>query len=306
MVFLDYERPPYRPPSEALSLLLRLVRGCPWNRCAFCSMYRGERFAVRPLEDLLGDIEIAKKLYGPLVKTAFLGDSDPLIMKTQDLVSFLGSLYKGFPMLERVTIYARIKTILKKPLKELASLREAGLTRLHMGLESGSSKVLERIQKGPAKDEMIEGARKAREAGFQVSLYALIGAGGVELSKEHALETAAVINQGPPDFIRVRTLFLLPNTPLYERRSKGLFQELSFLQRLEETRLFVERIEAHTDLYSDHVTNWLRTSSRVLYKGVEGQLPTEREALLEEIDRGIKVLKESPCLEEEILSPTSL
>lgn len=302
----DFERPPYRPPSEAMSLLLRLVRGCPWNRCTFCSMYKGIPFTVRPLEELLEDLRRARRFYGPSVERVFFGDSDPLFMKTEELNTLLDYLYRLFPGVERVTAYARIKTILQRPLVELTSIARSGLTRLHIGLESGSLEVLKDIKKGPHPQEMIDGTKKAIEAGFEVSLYVLIGAGGVDLTREHIEGTVHVINRGSPDFIRLRTLYPLMGTPLYYRISKGLFHEISPLERLEETHSLVEGIEVETSLYSDHVTNVLRTSSHIIYQGVDGRLPLHREELLEELDRGIELLKENPLLEEEILPPSSL
>lgn len=302
----EYERPPYRPPSEAGSLLFRVVRGCPWNRCTFCAMYRDIKFQVRPLQELLLDIDIARQLYGPTVRTAFLGDSDPLLMKRRDLLTLLNHLYSTFPSLERVTAYARMKTILKIPSRELSLLVKAGLTRLHFGLESGSSKILERIKKGPTPQEMVEGTRRARETGFQVSLYLLIGIGGEELSKEQAIESAKVINQGNPDFLRLRTLYSLPMTPLWEAKIEGSFKELSPLGRLLETRSLVEGIEVPTSLFSDHVTNLIKTPQEMIYRGVKGRFPHEKNRLLKELDKGIGILKERPYLEREVLSPSHL
>src|SRR4030042_7197921 len=133
----DYDFPPYRPPSEAESLLLRVTRGCPWNRCTFCSMYKHSKFEIRALKEILEDIELAKELYGERVRTVFIGDSNSLVVKTETLLEILKALYNSFPRIERVTSYARAKTLVKKPLKELEQLFKTGLTRLHVGLETG-------------------------------------------------------------------------------------------------------------------------------------------------------------------------
>ena len=166
----SYDFPPFRPPSEANSLLLRVTRGCPWNRCAFCSMYKGMKFEMRELEEILGDIESARELYGDRVRTFFIGDSNSLVAKTEMLVKILNALFSSFPHVERVTSYARAKTIAKKPLEDLRRILQAGLTRLHVGLETGDRDLLKEIEKGATPEEMIEAGRKAKEAGFEYSL----------------------------------------------------------------------------------------------------------------------------------------
>ena len=158
----DYDFPPYRPPSEANSLLLRVTRGCPWNRCTFCSMYKGMKFEIRDLEEILGDIELAKDLYGDKIRTVFIGDSNSLVVKTEMLVKILNTLFSSFPHIERVTSYARSKTIAKKPLEDLIKIHQAGLTRLHVGLETGDRELLKEIEKGATPEEMIDAGRKAK------------------------------------------------------------------------------------------------------------------------------------------------
>jgi len=185
-----YDFPPYRPPSEAYSLLLRVTRGCPWNKCIFCSMYKDIPFERRPLEEILEDIEAAASLYGKSVRTAFIGDSNSLVVKTADLCEVLRALYAAFPQLERITSYARARTIAKKDIAELKELRRAGLTRLHVGLESGDGQTLQLIKKGATPEDMIEAGLKAKEAGFEFSLYILLGIGGTQRWQEHADNTA--------------------------------------------------------------------------------------------------------------------
>ena len=176
----NYDFPPFRPPSEAGSLLLRVTRGCPWNRCAFCSMYKTMKFEIRDLEEILSDIDMAKELYGEKVQTVFIGDSNSLVVKTEMLVQILNSLYSSFPHIGRVTSYARAKTLFKKPVEDLERICQAGLTRLHVGLETGDRDLLKEIEKGGTPEEMIEAGKKAKRAGFEYSLYVLMGIGGEE------------------------------------------------------------------------------------------------------------------------------
>ena len=161
-----YDFPPYRPPSEANSLLLRVTRGCPWNRCTFCSLYKNIPFERRPLAEILEDIEAARALYRDESRSVFIGDSNSILIKTAELVQILNALYQAFPHIERVTSYARAKTICKKPLEDLQRLRAAGLSRLHVGLESGDRELLSLMQKGATPEEMVSGRAAGQGSRF--------------------------------------------------------------------------------------------------------------------------------------------
>jgi radical SAM superfamily enzyme YgiQ (UPF0313 family) len=287
----NYDFPPFRPPSEANSLLLRVTRGCPWNRCTFCSMYKGMKFEIRDLEEILGDIKLAKDLYGDRVRTIFIGDSNSLVAKTEMLVKILNALFSSFPHIERVTSYARAKTIAKKPLEDLIKIYQAGLTRLHVGLETGDRDLLKEIEKGATPEEMIEGGRKAKKAGFEYSLYVLLGVGGEEKWEQHAKGTAEVLNQVDPHFIRVRTFIPQPNSPLYEAMVEGSFQPASPETILKETKLLLEKLQVTSQFLSDHISNLLP-----LY----GKLPEDKEKMIQMLEEALKELRENDFLREEM------
>jgi len=287
----NYDFPPFRPPSEANSLLLRVTRGCPWNRCTFCSMYKGMKFEIRDLEEILGDIELAKDLYGDRIGTIFIGDSNSLVAKAEMLVKVLNALFSSFPHIERVTSYARAKTIAKKPLEDLKKIYQAGLTRLHVGLETGDRDLLKEIDKGATPEEMIEAGRKAKEAGFEYSLYVLLGIGGEEKWEQHAKGTAEVLNQVDPHFIRVRTFIPQPNSPLYEAMGKGGFQSASPETILNETKLLLEKLQVTSQFLSDHISNLLP---------LHGKLPEDKEKMIQMIDEALRGLKENDLLREEM------
>lgn len=303
---MHYECPPIRPPSEARSLLLRATRYCPWGRCIFCYgvLWDHRKLELRPVEEIKGDIlamkaesdqilewanqhdtrdrveEVAMHnnrlwLTNEGVKTAFIGDSDSLIMKTDELVEVIEFLYETFPTLERVTSYARAKTALKKRPDELRRLHDAGLTRLHVGLESGDDEILKYVDKGATADEMVRAARKIKESGISLSEYVLLGIGGKDRWQEHAEGTAIALNAIDPDFIRARTLIVVPGTPLYEKVEKGEFKRLSPEGILKEERLLIQLLEVNSEFVSDHVSNYLP---------IDGKLPEAKEDMLELLD----------------------
>ena len=287
----DYDFPPFRPPSEADSLLVRVTRGCPWNRCTFCSMYKGTKFEIRDLEEILEDIESARDLYGERVRTIFIGDSNSLVVKTEMLVRILGALTSSFPHIERVTSYARAKTLARKPLEDLVRIFGAGLTRLHVGLETGDRDLLKEIQKGATPEEMIEGGRKAKESGFEYSLYVLLGIGGEEKWEKHARGTAEVLNQIDPHFIRVRTFVPQPGSQLFEAGGETSFRPGCLETILKETRLLLEELHVTSQFLSDHISNLLP---------LHGKLPEEKERMIQMIDDGLNRLKIDDRLREEM------
>jgi radical SAM superfamily enzyme YgiQ (UPF0313 family) len=215
------------------------------------------------------------------VKSAFLQDSDTVIMKTEPLVEIVTFLRETFPTLERVCSYARGKTLVKKKPEELVRLREAGLSRLHVGLETGDGELLAYIQKGATAEEMIAAGQKAIAAGFELSEYVMPGLGGRERWEQHARNSARVLNEINPHFIRLRTLHLIPGTPLAEKAKRGEFHVQSIEGVLIEIRRFIESLEVTSQLVtSDFAANYFIGE-------VDGQLPGDKERLLAAVDRAL-------------------
>jgi radical SAM superfamily enzyme YgiQ (UPF0313 family) len=282
MLYADYDHPPYRPPSEAGSLLLRVTRGCPWNQCTFCSMYKDTPFEKRPRDEIFRDIETAHKIYGTRPRTVFIGDSNSLALSPDALAKILGHLYEHFPATERVTSYARARTLCKKSLDELRLIRQAGLTRLHVGLETGDPELLKEIKKGATPEQMVEGCLRAKEAGFEVSLYVLAGIGGEEKWQQHAEGTATVLNMVDPHFIRIRTYVPTPHSPLWESVQNGSFQPATAETILREQRRLVELLNVTSQYLSDHISN---------YVPVFGKLPDDKTSMLQTIDKALDDLQ---------------
>ena len=327
---LSFEQGPIRPPSEARSLLIRVTRNCPWNRCAFCPVYKGARFSRRTVEEIKKDIDIVKEMVDTLKRlswqggfggridrglveavlqderysesfrsvalwlyyggeSAFLQDANSLVMKTPGLVEVVSYLKETFPSLQRITSYARSSTLARKSVEELRQLKAAGLNRIHVGLESGSDAVLEYVKKGVTAAQQIEGGRRVVAAGIELSEYVMPGLGGRRLSREHAVETARVLNAIHPDFIRIRSLALPVGTGLREKWEQGEFERPSDEEMVRELRLFIEHLDGiRSYVASDHILN--------LLEEVEGRLPEDKSALLAVIDRFLGLPEEERLL----------
>ena len=311
--YKGFEQGPIRPPSEAYSLLIRVTRNCPWNRCAFCPVYKRSKFSLRPVEHVIKDIDTVHKHITALLKLAdessrkgrveidtdslkikpeekqafnaayqwmacgmksiFIQDANSLILKPSDLIEILNHLKKCFPWTERITSYARSHTVARISNSDLSAIRAAGLNRIHIGLESGSDKVLELVKKGVSKETQIKAGQKAKKAGFELSEYVMPGLGGTGLSREHAIETADALNKINPDFIRLRTLAIPENIGLYDEYREGRFEKCTDLMMAKEILLFIENLNGITSMIkSDHILN--------LFEDVEGKLPQDKEKII--------------------------
>jgi len=225
-------------------------------------------------------------------RTAFLQDADSLIMRTPDLIEVIKYLKETFPSLERITSYARAKTIYRKTVEELKGIRTAGLNRLHVGLESGDDEILEHMDKGVTAEQHIMAGRKAKEAGFEYSAYVMPGLGGVTRSEQHAKNTARVLNEINPDYIRLRPFVPIPTTPCFDEYQSGELLISSPHERLTEIKTMIEALTVTSRVCFDHMMNaWRNKSGQLLFtQDYEGyKFPEEKGRVLELIEEGLTV-----------------
>jgi radical SAM superfamily enzyme len=282
-----YEQGVIRPPSEASSLLIRVTRNCPWNQCLFCPAYKGVKFSKRTVEEVKKDIDsMANELRDyPGVKTAFLQDADSLILPTDDLIAILDHLKERFPKIDRITTYARARTLSHKSVDDLRRLKRAGLIRIHTGMESGSTRVLKMIKKGITPEEVVTGGRHVMEAVIELSEYIMPGIGGRTMSEEHATETARLLNLIRPHFIRVRTFAMHPQSPMQKMVREGTFVPLTEDEIVAEIRLLINHLDNMHSYFS------CNDFSLNLLMQVDGFLDEKKEDMLKELDAFLSMTK---------------
>ena len=273
----------YRPPGEWKSYLLQCTIGCSNNQCTFCGMYKEKKFRIRPVSEILEDIDMARDYYGPGLQRVFLMDGDAIIMKTEDLLQVLHKLYATFPRLEKVTLYAGPRSTLAKTPEELRTLHEAGLSRAYLGVESGSDTVLKFIHKGVDAQQMLLAGQRLVEAGIDLWVTVILGMTGARGEggdwREHILSTAAMINAMKPRHLSAMTFAPAKGTPLGEDVLAGRFQVCSPDHILEECRLLVEKLDVDPlHFTSNHASNYLP---------LKGGLPEDREKFLSLIDQAL-------------------
>lgn len=276
---MHYEGALYRPPSEARSIIIQATIGCAHNKCTFCSMYKDKKFRIRNLEDILADLHLARKQY-KRVKRIFLADGNALIIKKEILKYILKEIKQLFPECERVGVYGAPKDILRKNVGDLKELNQLGLKIIYLGLESGSDKILNRIKKDVTPDEMVKAGNKVMDAGIKLSVTVISGLGGKKYWKEHALESAKVLNKINPDYLGLLTLLIQDNTDLNKEIKDNKFELLSPKEVLLETKTFIENLELTNCIFrSNHPSN---------YVSLVGNLSDDKNLLLEEINIALK------------------
>lgn len=262
----DIEIGPIRPPSESNSLLIRVTRGCHWNKCYFCGLYKSMRFSMRPIDETIEDIRRQAQLNrGKKITSCFLQDGDALVLKTDYLLRILDAINQNFPDMQYITSYARADSITRKNPAELKALRQAGLNHLYSGMETGSDRILKLINKGFDADMIL-------------SEFILLGIGGKELSEENAAQTAKALNIIQPDFIRVHATGIKLESKLGEFVRDGSFTLQSEEEIVIEQKLFLQQLHEMDSYYvNEHIVNLLLE--------VRGNLRTEKQEMLSTIDR---------------------
>ncbi|MFK4785516.1 radical SAM protein [Fusobacterium sp. MFO224] len=278
MIDSVYNYPLYRPPSEAYSLIIQITLGCSHNKCTFCNMYKGKQFTIKPFDQIKSEIDFFRKQIN-FIDKIFLADGDALIMKTEDLVKILKYINLKFPEVKRISLYASPRSILLKTEEELKQIRELGVSLVYIGLESGDNETLKEIKKGATVEEITEASLKMKKMGFQLSITVIAGILGNKDSTNHAVNTGKVISKIIPEYLGILCLVVHPETDIDIRCKKGEFIEASGDQIMEEIKMIIENINIPENekiiFRSNHASNYLN---------LRGNLPEDKEELLEEIN----------------------
>jgi radical SAM superfamily enzyme YgiQ (UPF0313 family) len=254
---MRYEGSIYRPPSEADSLILQITIGCSHNKCTFCGSFKDKKFRVRSFDEIKEDVDEAKS-YARYIRRVFIADGDALIIPQKMLVPIVELIRDSFPKLERIGVYGNTKSILKKSVEELKTLKELGIGIIYLGVESGDQVTLDKVNKGTVLDKTAEAAKRVKDAGIILSVTVLLGLGGVERSRIHAEETGKFLSRIDPDYAGALSVIVVPGTVLAEEVKKGTFKVPDPYMLLEELAVMIENIDAtHMFFASNHASNYL-------------------------------------------------
>jgi len=272
---MDYVGRIFRPPSEAHSALLQVSVGCSHNGCTYCDMYTEKSFRAKPWDIIARDIEEAERI-GPRFTKMFLCDGDALILSTKRLLKILSAIQERLPWVERISSYGDTRSVLRKSVAELKELRDAGLKMIYHGVESGSDTVLERIQKGGTRAEVIETAQRLKDADIAHSVILLLGIGGTEFSEVHAKETASLLTEIDPPYVGVLTTTIVPGTRIAASEEEGAFVLPDKFRLLEELKILVaDSALTKCRFSSNHASNYLP---------IRSSLPRDKTIILAALD----------------------
>ncbi len=251
-----------RPPVEAYSVLIAVTGGCSWNKCKFCGTYKGmygttQDYDIRPLDDVKKDIDQAAK-YNYHGFPVFLAGGNPTSAPTEYLAEIIKYVRIVLNDVPRISCYSKALDILRKSDEELNILANAGLDIVYMGLESGSNKVLRLMKKGTNAESFIKAGKRVLNAGINLSLYVILGLGGIKYSDDHVKETARVLTEINPTIFRFRTLNISPSIPLWEDLKSGEFTLLSPIENLKEERDILANLgdNVTSQVFNDHISNY--------------------------------------------------
>lgn len=278
---MRYEGNIFRPPSEAYSLILQVTIGCAHNECTFCSMFKDKTFRVRNVEEVLEDLDTARRRY-KRVERIFLADGDALVLSNEMLMRIINHINSLFPECERISVYGSPQDVLRKSPEDLKELYENGVGIIYIGAESGSDRVLKDICKGATRAEIIDAVRKIEESGIKASVTFISGMGGRDGWEDHAIQTGTMISEMEPSYVGLLTLMVEPGVPLEQDIRSGAFQVLTAEEVVAETLLMLKNIDVknRTCVFrSNHASN---------YVSLRGDLPRDKEKMIAMLRRAMK------------------
>ncbi|MGF1778752.1 radical SAM protein [Vibrio nomapromontoriensis] len=288
---LNYIEPVFRPPSEWKSLILQVTNGCSHNRCTFCDMYTQPQKKFRPkkLEEIAQELQVIAKS-GARVHRVFLADGDAMTLPFRRLQEICMLINQYLPHVQRISSYCLPRNLTNKTTEQLAELHQLGLSLMYIGCESGDDEVLKRVQKGESFDSSLAALNKIKAAGMKSSVMILNGLGGPTLSKQHALNSAKLMNAAQPDYLST----LVVSFPFGEERVatafNGEFRQLTQPELFAEIRCLLENLQLEKTIFrSDHASNYL------VLKGILGR---DKQALLQKVELAINHPEQIPLRQE--------
>ncbi len=277
---MKYDGDIIRPPSEANSIIIQVTVGCSHNKCTFCGAYKDENksFRIRSNEEIAENLAFASR-YCSKQKRIFLADGDALILSQKRLLKLFQKIKESLPQVNRIALYGNAKAIRSKTVNELKELKEHGLHRIYMGLESGDNDVLTFVKKDETAASMIEAGKRVKEAGIFLSATVLLGLGGTSGSIKHARESARVLTHMQPKQIAALCLMPLGNTELGKQYEAGNFQIPDANGMLIELRELIKHIDCDpVQFMANHASNYLH---------ITGRLGRDKEKMLNEIEQAL-------------------
>lgn len=286
---LQYVEPVFRPPSEAGSLIVQLTIGCSWNRCAYCAMYHGKEYRVRPVAEVVAEIQAVASL-APGVRRVFLADGDALAAPLDVLETVLATIRESLPGVQRVGLYGDSRAILRHGVAGLEQLRERGLGIVYFGAETGDPATLRAVRKGATVARQVAASHAVRHAGLKLSTMVLLGLAGTVGSERHARASGRFLVDSAPTYAAALTVTPVPGTELHEAVVTGSSALPDRWGMLQELAWMLAEMEGYRGpFHANHASNYLPLKLR---------LPRDREPALALLAQALAERDESRLVPE--------
>jgi radical SAM superfamily enzyme YgiQ (UPF0313 family) len=273
---ISYIDPVFRPPSEARSLILQVTNGCSYNQCTFCDMYTQpqKKFKPQPLKQIEQQLASLSSQGFP-VRRVFLADGDAMALSTRRLKDILVTIKNYYPDCQRVSSYCLPSNLKNKSVEDLKELKQLGLALVYIGCESGDDEVLAKIEKGETYQSSLDALLKLQQAGIKRSVMILNGLGGPELSQQHAIQSARLMNDAQPEYLATLVLSLPYGESRFSKNFAQGWRPLTQTELFQEMQTLVETLELSQTIFrSDHASNYL------VLKGILGK---DKQKMLQQI-----------------------
>lgn len=267
----------YYPQDELNTFLLPVTRGCSYNQCAFCSMYKDIPYREVPVSE----IEKILMNAGRYTEKVFLTGADPLAIGFRKMKALLAMIRQYLPYCACVASYASIRNLAQYTVEELVILHDDGLRLLYIGFESGDNEVLSLMKKSHRQADAIREAKKLNQARLPFNTIIMYGIAGADQGEKNARATADMINQFTTRTIITMNLKIFGGTPLENMVNTGRFEPAQPVELLLELRTLLEQLNPSqpTLFNTTHPTNLIQ---------IKGVLPKDRDELLNEIAARLK------------------
>ena len=275
---MHFDGPVWRPPYEATSQLLQVTAGCTWHRCKFCTLYGKQRFRMSPMSEIESDLKVIHR-FQPRARRIFLTGANPFVLTVNRLtdIALLIRKYVGEGQ-PTIGCFARITDITKKSVDDLRQLHHLGFDHLTIGVESGDTDTLARVNKGYMAEDILEQCSKLDKAGIRYNFFYLVGLAGNGYGERNALRSAEIFNKLHPISIGFLSLTLFPQSQLYQEIMEGQYEEATEYERIDEMICLIEHLTCKTHILARIVSNPIPFT---------GSLPTDRQLLIDDL-RSVK------------------
>ncbi len=276
-------QPQHRPPQDLGCPMLQIATGCSHGKCRFCSIFDGVPFAPAPAHEVTADIVEIARTATSTTRRIYLTGGNPFALPTRRLIEVFDEVEYHIPQVNSYGGFCRIIDVAHKTDADLAKLAARGVNDITIGAESGFDEALAFMEKGHTAADIVEQARRLREAGIEFTFFYLVGMAGAGRGQENAIATARAFSAAHPKRILAVCMTPSPKWPLAADIRSGRWVPPTEVEMAQEIRTFIEHLDCECTVDCSHDTDIIR---------FEGGIPHNKQGMLELLDNRIPKMNE--------------